>query len=129
MEHEGADKPLADSLNLLRQAPSEGAFVRALANVALPALRDAYREFLACSDPLADAPTHRFLELSVREKDKQIANLHAQLSQATVNASESDSVGREWVSDFEEQLKILGGIGIDRITEEELIRWFKLKTE
>jgi uncharacterized ferritin-like protein (DUF455 family) len=112
MEHEGADKPLADCLNLLRQAPSEGAFVQALANVALPALRDAYREFLAYSDPLADAPTYRFLELSVREKDKQIASLHAQLSQATVNPS--DSVGREWVSDFAEQLKILGGIGTDR---------------
>src|SRR5215475_5425619 len=47
MEHEGADKPLADFLNLLRKAPSERAFVQALANVVLPALRDAYREFLA----------------------------------------------------------------------------------
>ena len=35
MEHEGADKPLADFLNLLRKAPSERAFVQALANVAL----------------------------------------------------------------------------------------------
>ena len=38
IEHEGADKPLADLLNLLRQAPSARAFVEALANTALPAL-------------------------------------------------------------------------------------------
>ena len=114
MEHEGADKPLADFLNLLRQAPSERAFVEALANVALPALRDAYREFLAYSDPLADAPTYRFLELSVREKDKQIADLRRYLIEMTADAFGTEAASREWVRDFDEQLKMLGGIGTDR---------------
>jgi uncharacterized ferritin-like protein (DUF455 family) len=121
MEHEGADKPLADFLNLLRQAPSERAFVQALANVVLPALRDAYCEFLAYSDPLADAPTYRFLELSIREKDKQIADLRRYLTEATVDEFESESVDREWVSDFDEQLKILGGIGTDRAPADRII--------
>ena len=114
MEHEGADKPLADFLNLLRQAPSERAFVEALANVALPALRDAYLEFLACSDPLADAPTYRFLELSVREKDKQIADLHRRLAEMAADGVEAQTVSRQWVGDFADQLKMLGGIGTDR---------------
>lgn len=121
MEHEGADKPLADFLNLLRQAPSERAFVEALANVALPALRDAYLEFLACSDPLADAPTYRFLELSVREKDKQIADLHRRLAEMAADGVEAQTVSRQWVGDFADQLKMLGGIGTDRAPADRVI--------
>jgi uncharacterized ferritin-like protein (DUF455 family) len=122
MEHEGADKPLADLLNLLRQAPSERAFVQALANVVLPALRDAYREFLAYSDPLADAPTYRFLELSVREKDKQILELHGYLTEPTLEESESELIAKEWVSDFDEQLKALGGIKTDQAPGNRIIK-------
>jgi uncharacterized ferritin-like protein (DUF455 family) len=114
MEHEGADKPLADFLGLLRQAPSQRAFVEALANVALPALREAYREFLAYSDPLADAPTYRFLELTVREKRKQIADLHRYLTEVAGDGFGIDAVSREWVGDFDERLRMLGGIGTDR---------------
>src|SRR5260221_2197525 len=42
MEHERADKPLADALILLGVAPSQPAFVDGLANVGLHAARDAY---------------------------------------------------------------------------------------
>ena len=75
MEHEGADRPLAALLDEIRCAPTAAAFLTAWGSVALTALRDAYREFLEHSDPLADAPTYRFLELSLREKEKQIATL------------------------------------------------------
>ncbi len=121
MEHEGADKPLADFLNLLRQAPFERAFVEALANVVLPALRDAYREFLSYSDPLADAPTYRFLELSVREKDQQIADLRRYLIEMTAEGIGTEAVSRAWVNDFDEQLKMLGGIGTDRAPADRVI--------
>jgi len=113
MEHEGADKPLADVLSLLGVAPSERAFVEALANVVLPALRDAYSEFLTCSDPLADAPTYRFLELSVREKDQQIATLRRNLTEMQPVDAEAGT-DKHWVDGFNEQLQALGGIPTDR---------------
>jgi hypothetical protein len=121
MEHEGADKPLADLLNLLRQAPSERAFVEALASAALPALRDAYLEFLTYSDPLADAPTFRFLELSVREKDKQIADLNRRLTEMSTDGAGAEAVSQQWVGDFADQLKMLGGIGTDRAPVDRVI--------
>ena len=121
MEHEGADKPLADLLNLLRQAPSGRAFVEALASAALPALRDAYLEFLTYSDPLADAPTFRFLELSVREKDKQIADLNRRLTEMASDGAGVEAVSRQWVGDFADQLKMLGGIGTDRAPADRVI--------
>src|SRR5215469_6980343 len=112
MEHEGADKPLADALSLLGMAPSERAFIGALADVALPAIHDAYSEFLAFSDPLADAPTYRFLELSVREKRQQIATLRKFL--AEMDQEKAEGVDRAWVDSFNQQLKALGGIPTDR---------------
>ena len=121
MDHEGADKPLADFLNLLRQAPSERAFVEALANVALPALRDAYREFLAYSDPLADAPTYRFLELSVREKERQIADLHRHSTEMAADGAGVEAISRQWARDFAAQFKMLGGIGTDRAPADRVI--------
>src|SRR5258708_15731419 len=113
MEDEGADKRVADGLSLLGVAPSERAFVEALANVVLPALRDAYSEFLACSDPLADAPTYRFLELSLREKDQQIATLRRNLAEMQPVDAEA-AADKRWVDGFNEQLKALGGIPTDR---------------
>ena len=121
MEHEGADKPLVDLLDLLRQAPSDRAFVEALASTALPALRDAYLEFLTYSDPLADAPTFRFLELSVREKDKQIADLNRRLTEMATDGAGAEAVSRRWVGDFADQLKMLGGIGTDRAPADRVI--------
>ncbi len=121
MEHEGADKPLVDLLNLLRQAPSDRAFVEVLASTALPALRDAYLEFLTYSDPLADAPTFRFLELSVREKDKQIADLNRRLTEMATDGAGAEAVSRRWVGDFADQLKMLGGIGTDRAPADRVI--------
>src|SRR5215469_3064518 len=112
MEHEGADKPLADALSLLGMAPSERAFIAALADVALPAIHDAYSEFLTFSDPLADAPTYRFLELSVREKRQQIATLRKFL--AEMDQEKAEGVDRAWVDSFNQQLKALGGIPTDR---------------
>jgi hypothetical protein len=113
MEHEGADKPLADALSLLGMAPSERAFIEALADVALPAIHDAYSEFLAFSDPLADAPTYRFLELSVREKSQQIAALRKFLIEMGQEEAGEGGVDRAWVDGFNQQLKALGGIPTD----------------
>ena len=113
LEEQGADRPLAAAFGFLRQAPSVSALLRALAQVALPALRDAYDEFLRHSDPLADAPTYRFLELGLAEKQKQIT---------TIGQWAEDELGRNlgerqtterWVKSMARLLEELGGVGTD----------------
>ena len=96
-----------------------------MASAALPALRDAYLEFLTYSDPLADAPTFRFLELSVREKDKQIADLNRRLTEMSTDGAGAEAVSRQWVGDFADQLKMLGGIGTDRAPVDRVITRLK----
>ena len=71
MEHEGADRPLAVLLAEIGSAPTPAAFLCSWGS-ALAALRDAYLEFLDHSDPLADAPTYRFLELSLEKKRSKL---------------------------------------------------------
>lgn len=113
MEHEGADRPLVEILNQIKNAPTAGAFLKAWGRVALPALRDAYREFLGYADSLADAPTCRFLELSLSEKDRQIAALEKWAGEEVAANPAQRSITMEWVGELEEQLRSLGGIGTD----------------
>jgi uncharacterized ferritin-like protein (DUF455 family) len=113
LEEQGADRPLAAAFGFLRQAPSVSALLCALAQVALPALRDAYDEFLRHSDPLADAPTYRFLELGLAEKQKQITTI-GQWAEDELgrNLSERQTTER-WVSSMARLLEELGGVGTD----------------
>jgi uncharacterized ferritin-like protein (DUF455 family) len=113
MDEEGADQPLVALFDELKNSPSNAAFFAALGDVLLPALRDAYTEFLRHSDPLADAPTHRFLELGLKEKEQQIARI-----QEWAAATEHDPLsGREtatfWAEAFRDRLEQLGGVGTD----------------
>jgi uncharacterized ferritin-like protein (DUF455 family) len=112
IREEGADKPLVELFYLLKQAPSSAAFLLGLANVGLSALRDAYHEFLENSDPLADAPTYRFLRLSLEEKENQIESLQ-RWSEASIREEVNPVVAREWVTGLAAQLRDLGGIGTD----------------
>ena len=54
MEEEGADAGLTALFAEVGNAPSVAAFLMSVANVLLPALRDAYRAYLGVSDPIAD---------------------------------------------------------------------------
>jgi uncharacterized ferritin-like protein (DUF455 family) len=113
MDHEGADRPLAALLAEIRNAPTPTAFFTAWGSVALTALRDAYREFLDRSDPLADAPTYRFLELSLREKEKQIATLAGWAEQESARDFANRTLSENWITVFSNQLESLGGVGTD----------------
>src|ERR1700722_2992852 len=113
MDHEGADRPLAALLAKIQNAPTATAFFTAWGSVALPALRDAYREFLDRSDPLADAPTYRFLELSLREKEKQIATLAGWAEQESARDFANRTLSETWITVFSNQLESLGGVGTD----------------
>jgi len=118
MEHEGADKPLATLLSEIRNAPTAAAFLTAWGSIALTALRDAYQEFLRHSDPLADAPTYRFLELSFREKEKQIKTLSTWASQEFAQDSANRVRTERWTKEFASRLASLGGIGTDAAPSE-----------
>jgi len=115
LEEQGADRPLATAFSFLLQAPSAAAFLEGLAQVALPALRDAYDEFLRHADPLADAPTYRFLELGLAEKRKQIATI-GQWATAEPELQQNPNerpMTERWVSSLGSLLAELGGVGTD----------------
>jgi uncharacterized ferritin-like protein (DUF455 family) len=81
--------------------------------VLLPAVRDAYEEFLSYSDPLADAPTHRFLTLALSEKRQQIQAIQA-WADDEIARHPSDRGGTEaWTRSMRERLAALGGVGTD----------------
>jgi uncharacterized ferritin-like protein (DUF455 family) len=113
MEKEGADRPLIELLDQIQNAPSIGAFLRALGVVALPALRDAYREFLSRADALADEPTRRFLQLALSEKEKQIGFLLEWDEEESARNPAERASAQAWVNELAAQLERLGGIGTD----------------
>jgi len=119
LEQEGADSPLVELFGCLRQAPAAAAFITAFTDVALPALRDAYREFLRQSDPLADAPTYRFLDLALREKQEQ--ELTFQRLGAQLGSAERSDLDTGWVREFRSQLAALGGIATEQSPPERRI--------
>lgn len=113
MDHEGADRPLVQLFDELRNSPSASAFFSALATVLLPAVRDAYEEFLRYSDPLADAPTHRFLALALTEKRQQIAAIQTWADQELARHPAECVAAEAWTAAMRERLTLLGGVGTD----------------
>lgn len=113
MDEEGADRPLVQLFDELRNSSSPSAFFTALATVLLPALRDAYVEFLSHSDPLADAPTHRFLALALTEKQKQIATTQVWADQGLARRPGDRAEAEAWAATLRERLTVLGGVGTD----------------
>ena len=73
LEEEGLDHALIAVVDAVKDSPNVASFLLAMGQVFLPALRDAYRDYLEASDPIADGPTHRFLSLALAEKEEQVA--------------------------------------------------------
>src|SRR3954470_13298879 len=65
LEEEGTDRALIDLYRSIKDSPSVPSFLLSMATVLLPALRDAYQQYLSNSDSIADGPTHRFLNLAI----------------------------------------------------------------
>ena len=89
LEHEGADQALVELFSAVRTSPSSSAFLLAVSRVLMPALRDAYHEYLQASDEIADGPTHRFLRLALAEKNEQIATYEGWTDTALAQAPQS----------------------------------------
>jgi hypothetical protein len=115
VEEEGADRSLVELFDQLRNSPSQSAFFSVLATVLLPALRDAYAEYLHHSDPLADAPTHRFLHLALTEKRQQIETVKAWADQELARRPTDRSAAEAWTAASSERLNALGGVGTERV--------------
>ncbi|HTZ58558.1 MAG TPA: DUF455 family protein [Acidobacteriaceae bacterium] len=114
MAEEGADRSLIELFDELRNSPSDAAFFSVLARVLLPAMRDAYAEFLRHSDPLADAPTHRFLRLALEEKQHQIKTVGDWADRELAHLAHR-AEAEAWTYAFNERLRALGGVGTDRV--------------
>jgi hypothetical protein len=115
LDEEGADRSLVELFDELRNSPSEAAFFPVLATVLLPAVRDAYAEFLHHSDPLADAPTHRFLNLALTEKQQQIETAQAWADQQRARRPADRAGAEAWTAAFLDRLSALGGVGTERV--------------
>ena len=64
---------------------------------------------------LADAPTHRFLNLALKEKHQQIEAVRAWADQE-LERRPADRAGAEaWTAAFLERLSALGGVGTERV--------------
>ncbi|CAN5704782.1 hypothetical protein BH24ACT26_BH24ACT26_08270 [soil metagenome] len=73
----GRERPLATLFESALHAPSGGALLGCLGELLAPAQKDAYERYLRASDDIADGPTRRFLEVAVKEKERQIEDLAA----------------------------------------------------
>jgi Protein of unknown function (DUF455) len=113
LEEEGADHALIALFSAVKDSPSVPAFLLSIGEIFLPALRDAYKGYLASSDLIADGPTHRFLSLALAEKAEQIQAYEqwAQSPLADDHGLRESAVA--WRNAVAERLEALGGVGVE----------------
>lgn len=102
------DAALIEVFEASVNAPDANASMRVLAEVLLPALRVSYHTYLELSDPLADGPTYRFLQLAGSEK----ADQETALAQAATTEAASPR-GEQWLEAMRTQVHELGGVSVD----------------
>ncbi len=117
LEEEGADASLVGLYQNLLHAPSVPAFLLSLAQVLLPALRDAYASYLDLSDAIADAPTRRFLAAALQDKKGQVEKAERWCREALSSGGEPASKAKAWTQALHKKLKSLGGIAVTETTE------------
>ncbi len=111
LEEEGGDAALVGLYQNLVQSPSVPAFLLTTARVLIPALRDAYAEYLGLSDPIADAPTRRFLASALADKTKQCENAERWSAEAHAGAANNHEAQR-WADAMADKMNELGGITV-----------------
>ncbi len=112
LEEEGADRALIELSGAVKDGPSVPAFLLSAGKVLLPALNEAYEEYLAGSDAIADGPTHRFLRLAAQEKAQQISTFERW---ADVELSRSTGLltpALAWTEAASARLAEIGGVGV-----------------
>jgi uncharacterized ferritin-like protein (DUF455 family) len=112
LEEEGTDAALIDLFTAVRNSPSVPAFLLCNALVLLPALRDAYEQYLHSSDSIADGPTHRFLSLALSEKCEQVAAFARWADDSLARSPEHREQAENWTHAVASKLEAIGGVGI-----------------
>ena len=111
----GDEEPLMRLVNEARNAPSGLAFVQSLAQVFKPALAAAYRAYLGLADGIGDGPSIRFMELALKEKERQIGELEALLPLLRQYHPEDVEGADAWCAEIAQRLNVMGGIGLDPV--------------
>ncbi|HTR65815.1 MAG TPA: DUF455 family protein [Terriglobales bacterium] len=112
LEEEGADHALIELFAAVRNSPSVPAFLLSVGKVFLPALRDAYHDYLEASDSIADGPTHRFLSLAVSDKTEQIQAFEQWAESAVSENPQLREAAHAWTDSVANRLQEIGGVGV-----------------
>src|SRR5687768_512664 len=103
------DAALIDTFEAVVNAPDANSLLRALGEVFLPTLRVSFHRYLELSDPVADGPTYRFLQLAAAEKaDQESAFAEA------ASTERATARGEEWLEAMRARMRSLGGVTVDR---------------
>ena len=112
LEEEGADHALIELFAAVKDSPSVPAFLLSVGKVFLPALRDAYHDYLEASDSIADGPTHRFLSLAVSDKTEQIQAFEQWAESAVSENPQLREAAHAWTDSVANRLQEIGGVGV-----------------
>jgi hypothetical protein len=81
-----------------RNAPSSEAFILALGTVLLPAMNNAYHQFLELSDKLSDGPTLFLLKHALLDRSDQIADLRKLATEMFKEHPEQQEEAEKWTT-------------------------------
>jgi len=112
LEEEGADHALIELFAAVKDSSSVPAFLLSVGKVFLPALRDAYHDYLEASDSIADGPTHRFLSLAVSDKTEQIQAFEQWAESAVSENPQLREAAHAWTDSVANRLQEIGGVGV-----------------
>ena len=113
LEQEGPDGTLVALFGIVKDSPSVPAFLLAVGDVLLPALRDSYSDYLAASDAIADGPTHRFLSLALAEKEEQVRTVSRWAESALAENPGCRDAASAWARALRDRLSAFGNVGIE----------------
>jgi hypothetical protein len=111
------DPPLESCLDEALRARNTVELLTGLFRVLRPALRDAYRQHVARTNPVFDFPTVRLLRVAISEEEQMIA-WGRQALEALTSDPDSRQSAEEWEHHLRAYLQAAGGItGRDAIPE------------
>ena len=105
----GTDAPVVDLFEAARHAPNAASFVHGAVHVLIPTLRSAYSTYLEAADDIGDGPTKRFLDLALREKERQIAELTPLVAGMLAANAGDHATAVVWAAALERRLHAVSG--------------------
>ncbi|MBT5516577.1 DUF455 family protein [Candidatus Peregrinibacteria bacterium] len=114
MSKEGEEE-LIRLVDEARNAPNALAFFNSMLMVFVPALRDAYQQYVNLADVIGDGPSIRFMNLAIKEKEDQIAVLELYKDDLFRLYPEQDHVeAKLWVDELKIRLNAIGAISLNK---------------